>query len=178
MWKITALVFFLLVLVVPCLAQAPAHWDWREQGAVTPVKNQGACGSPWAFGPVAAVESKLLILQNLTMDLSEQELVSCTAKMLGKTGFDSCNGGYDTDALDYIRLYGIASESSFPYQATDLACPANLPQSVAQIDGYYYVAVDSNLTVTMQNIKQAIYHDGPVVADANNEGITAAARRA
>ncbi|HKM82700.1 MAG TPA: C1 family peptidase, partial [Candidatus Acidoferrum sp.] len=69
---------------------APAHWDWREQGDVTPVKNQGACGSPWAFAPVAVVESKLLILQNLTVILSEQELVSCAAQKLGSTLGDSC----------------------------------------------------------------------------------------
>src|SRR5271157_1256917 len=159
MRKITALVFFLLVLAVPCLAQQlPAHWDWREQGDVTPVKNQGACGAPWAFAPVAVVESKLLILQNLTVILSEQELVSCAAQKLGSTLGDSCGGGSSTDALNYIQLYGIASTASFPYQGTNPACPANLPPSVAQIDGYYSVAGDP------LSIKQAIYHDGPVAA--------------
>jgi hypothetical protein len=138
----------------------PAHWDWREQGKVTPVKNQGSsCGSTWVFTPVAAVESKLLILQNVTLDLSEQEPLSCVATSTS----NGCNGGAPTDALDYIQSNGIASEASFPYQGTQLACPANLPESIVKISGYHSVAVVSDLTSMIASIKAEIYNNGPVM---------------
>ncbi len=139
----------------------PTHWDWREQGKVTPVKNQGDCGSDWAFATVAAVESKILILRNLEMDLSEQQLLLCdTSPQHG-----SCNGGFSAIALNYIRDHGLGSESCSPYQQPRIAACTLCPQaSVAKIEGYYYIPVGPDLAATTQTIKQAIYEDGPVVA--------------
>ena len=159
--KLAALVFLLFVLVLPCMPQVPAHWDWREQGKVTPVKNQDGCGACWAFASVAAVESKLLILQNVTMDLSEQELISCTSQ------FSSCNGGVPSEALGYILRYGIANESSFPYAAQNGTCPGNLPASVARIDGYYSLVDLYGHVPAMQTIREAIYNDGPVLVETH-----------
>ena len=75
----------ILILTSAKISNAtPAQMDWRELGLVTPVKNQGQCGSSWAFAAVAAVESQIMINEYqrggefLPMDLSEQQLVSCS----------------------------------------------------------------------------------------------------
>ena len=55
----------------------PSYWDWRQHNGVTPVKNQGDCGSCWAFSTVGTMEAMILIASGITTDLSEQQLVSC-----------------------------------------------------------------------------------------------------
>ncbi|KAK1935635.1 Counting factor associated protein D [Phytophthora citrophthora] len=66
----------------------PATWDWREHSAVTPVKNQGQCGSCWAFSAVAAMECAYALTTGTLESFSEQELVDCTLN-----GIDTCNHG-------------------------------------------------------------------------------------
>jgi C1A family cysteine protease len=79
----------------------PTSYDWRTKGIVTPVKNQGGCGSCWAFSSVAIMESAILKAGGPTTNLSEQFLVSCNTK-----GFSCAGGGYDTHllALQHIGL--------------------------------------------------------------------------
>jgi C1A family cysteine protease len=97
-------------------------YDWRNYGKVTPVKDQLQCGSCWAFGSLAAMESVYLITQNTsTIDLSEQELVSCATSCWGSTA-GGCSGGYLSSAYNYIRDKGAINESAFPYKGTNLPC--------------------------------------------------------
>jgi hypothetical protein len=63
--------------------QQPAEFDWRDYGVVTPAKDQGSCGSCWAFTSAGALESKILILGGPEYDLSEQQQVSCNTSMGG-----------------------------------------------------------------------------------------------
>ena len=70
-------------------------FDWRKIDGCTPVKNQGSCGSCWAFAAIGITESAHLIRTGKTLDLSEQWLVSCT-------GAGSCDGGWHESALDYL----------------------------------------------------------------------------
>ncbi len=86
----------------------PNIWDWRSSGLdkVTPAKDQGRCGSCFAFASVAAVESKLLIQYNRTartypIDLSEQQVVDCVAGGPARYLSNGCNGGYLEEPLDY-----------------------------------------------------------------------------
>ncbi len=99
----------------------PLDFDWRNYhnlDYMTPVRNQAGCGSCWAFAVVGALEGKINAYfnnPNLDIDLSEQDLVSCSPA-------GDCDGGWPDDALDYVEDTGIADEACFPYTATDKNC--------------------------------------------------------
>src|SRR5208337_2413014 len=98
----------------------PSQLDWRNHGGnyVTPIRDQGNCGSCWAFAVTAALESKTLItLQtpNTDVDLSEQIVLSCS-------GAGSCNGGYMEEASTFLVDTGTNLETYYPYTATDGSC--------------------------------------------------------
>ncbi len=104
----------------PCFSEAT--FDWRHVNGsnwMTPVKDQGTCGSCWAFAPVAMAESKFEIElgePDLNPDLSEQQIISCSPA-------GSCAlGGLPEDALIYMALVGIADEDIYPYEAEDSPC--------------------------------------------------------
>jgi C1A family cysteine protease len=99
----------------------PSSFDYRNrhnQSWLTPVRNQGGCGSCWAFGSVGATEGmiNLYFNQHINADLSEQDLVSCDIQN------DGCNGGNDDRALFYIYINGIVNETCFPYKASNVNC--------------------------------------------------------
>ncbi|XP_028800688.1 senescence-specific cysteine protease SAG39-like [Neltuma alba] len=119
----------------------PASVDWRQKGAVTPVKNQGDCGSCWAFSTVAATEGIHQLTTGKLVSLSEQELVDCDTK-----GEDQgCEGGYMEDGFEFIiKNGGITTEENYPYTASDGKCNTNKEAShVAEIKGYEKVPVNS-----------------------------------
>lgn len=91
---------------------APASIDWRSSGAVTGVKNQGSCGSCWAFSTTGAVEGIYKIRKGSLISFSEQQLVDCATLAYGNMG---CNGGLMDGAFKYIKANGIERESDYPY---------------------------------------------------------------
>lgn len=96
----------------------PESIDWTSLGAVTPIKDQGQCGSCWAFSAVGALEG-LNFIKNKTLEaLSEQELVDCSSSY----GNEGCNGGLMDYAFQYVATHGIASETAYPYTAFDSHC--------------------------------------------------------
>lgn len=91
--------------------------DWTTQGRVSGVKNQGQCGSCWAFSATGVLESALLF-KGTSVSLSEQQLVDCSRPQ----GNQGCNGGWPSNALKYIQANGITTESQYPYAAKDQTC--------------------------------------------------------
>lgn len=91
--------------------------DWTSQGKVSHVKNQGQCGSCWAFSATGVMESWALF-KGQTVDLSEQQLVDCSRAQ----GNQGCNGGWPSNALKYVAAKGIASTSQYAYTGKDGSC--------------------------------------------------------
>lgn len=89
----------------------PPPINWATLGKVSPIRDQGNCGSCYAFSTVAGVESAYLVDHNQTVGLSEQQLVDCSI-FLGNYG---CQGGWTDYTLNYIIYFNITSRSSYPY---------------------------------------------------------------
>ncbi len=141
-------------------SSAPAALDWRSNGGnyVTPVRDQGNCGSCWAFATTAALESKVLIKNSepgVDVNLSEQVLLSCS-------GAGNCEaGGYPSSASDYIVSTGLPPETCYPYTAADGVCSnacANRQNSSYKISNWSYLVAPS-----IDSLKNAISTNGPVV---------------
>lgn len=114
----------------------PKSVDWRKKGAVTPVKNQGSCGSCWAFSTVAAVEGiNQIVTGNLT-SLSEQELIDCDTRFN-----NGCNGGLMDYAFSFIMSNGgLHKEEDYPYLMDEGTCDQKTDISeVVSISGYHDV---------------------------------------
>ena len=136
----------------------PAYVDWRDQGVVTPVRNQGGCGSCWAFAAVAALESHIAIKTGKLLDFSPQQLVSCVANPQQCGGTGGCQGSIPELAFNYTNTAGgITSESSYPYTAQDGPCDASKIAPLATIDGYVLVPPDDAL-----QLQTAIATFGPI----------------
>ncbi|NWR40228.1 CATS protein, partial [Tachuris rubrigastra] len=115
------------------LGDIPEQMDWREKGCVTEVKNQGACGSCWAFSAVGALEAQVKLKTGNLVSLSAQNLVDCS----GMYGNKGCSGGFMTEAFQYIiDNHGIESEQSYPYTAQNGTCRYNASASAASCSRY------------------------------------------
>lgn len=95
--------------------------DWTTQGAVTPVKNQGNCGSCWAFSTTGSLEGLSKLAYGSLQSFSEQQLVDCS----GSFGNQACNGGLMDNAFKYVKANGIVHEDEYPYKAVKQACSKN-----------------------------------------------------
>jgi C1A family cysteine protease len=124
----------------------PSSFDWASQGKVTAVRNQGNCGSCWAFATMGAYESALLIFRGVNVNLSEQFLVSCN------TNGYSCNGGW---AAWSTMTGGTPTEADYPYTATNGTCRSGLTK-------YYPLKSSYSVTNSIDAIKNAIYAYGSV----------------
>ena len=164
----------------------PNSWDWRYATYkdltgdwTTKIRDQGYCGSCWAFGLVASLEAVYNIQNgnpNLDIDLSEQFIVSCP-RYYGYSVGDCC-GGFFQNALDFVRKVGTTSEFCFPYKAIDangrdsgdcrgFRIPSNDPVECSKkCEEWesYIIKVDSyNSIISLNSIKNAIITYGPVI---------------
>jgi cysteine peptidase B len=130
--------------------------DWRSRGAVTPVKNQGQCGSCWSFSTTGGIEGQWFLAGNPLTSLSEQELVSCDTIDSG------CNGGLMDNAFTWLlqaHQGKIVTEASYPYVSGEGQVPAcSMSGTVfgAQITGY------ENIVKTEDAMANWVYANGPL----------------
>ena len=145
--------------------------DWRNNGGnfVTPVRNQGGCGSCWAFATTGALESYNLIRNNTPgtdLNLSEQVMVSCGTS--GGHDAGGCGGGYIQYASDYIRNTGLPLETCYPYTnpPNDGNCAnacANWEPSAYKITKWSYAGYPYGTVATVEGLKAALTTYGPLV---------------
>merc|ERR1711937_204796 len=106
--------------------------DWTTQGAVTPVKDQGQCGSCWAFSTTGGMEGAWQIGSGSLKSLSEQQFVDCDKSSMG------CNGGNMNTAIAWAEGQNVATEASYPYKAVDGSCKSSFTTAIPKggITGY------------------------------------------
>lgn len=128
----------------------PEHVDWRELKCVTPAKQQGICGSCWAFATVGAVESRLCIKSKELVELSEQQLVDCDSEDGG------CCGGFPAYALLYAEMNGVMKAEDYEYTGKKMACSYNSDKAL------FLNASKSYIMTGEQNMASSVALEGPI----------------
>jgi cathepsin F len=141
---------------------APDSYDWREHGAVTPVKNQGTCGSCWAFSAIGNIEAQYQIKTNKSAIFSEQQLVDCDTVDQG------CNGGLMDQAFDYLEKEGgVMSAADYSYSGRGQTCRFDKTKVAARVTGYKFASGKEAGAVDEKVLKQMLYENGPFAIAIN-----------
>jgi len=145
----------------------PDSVDWRDKGVVTPVKDQGRCGSCWSFASAETIESMWAISTGKLVELSEQNILDCVQNTHHCGGTGGCQGGTAEIAFEYVENKGIASEWTYPYvsySGKNFACNS-ASSAFAKVGGY--VTLPANQPAPLMS---AVADLGPIAisVDASN----------
>eukprot|EP00615_Pteridomonas_danica_P010929 CAMPEP_0114340340 /NCGR_PEP_ID=MMETSP0101-20121206/8313_1 /TAXON_ID=38822 ORGANISM="Pteridomonas danica, Strain PT" /NCGR_SAMPLE_ID=MMETSP0101 /ASSEMBLY_ACC=CAM_ASM_000211 /LENGTH=370 /DNA_ID=CAMNT_0001473573 /DNA_START=100 /DNA_END=1212 /DNA_ORIENTATION=- len=146
----------------PPRTDLPDSVDWRDQGVVTSIKNQGGCGSCWTFSATEALESHIAIETGLLFELSEQEFASCVENPHQCGGTGGCEGATMELAYQYAIDNGLVTEWTTPYisyygEDFDCSLTADSPARVATITGYTTITSNS-----YDELMEAVATVGPI----------------
>ncbi|KAF2077826.1 hypothetical protein CYY_000871 [Polysphondylium violaceum] len=126
--------------------------DWRKKGFVNPVRDQGQCGSCWAFSATEEIETAWIMAGNSHVVLSEQQVVDCD------TADGGCGGGNPSTAYEYVMSAGgIATDADYPYTAENGDCRSDVNKTV-QISGYTFISQNADENVLID----AVAKKGPI----------------
>jgi len=155
--------------------KAPTSFDWRNKtGVVTPVYNQGQCGSCWAFSATENIESQWALTGNKLTELAMQQIVDCDSTDSG------CGGGWPYNAYEYVMSApGMEPLADYPYTAADGSCAYNSGEVVAKISDWTYTTTDQDehqmanylaqhgpISVCVDASQWSLYTGGVYTADA------------
>ncbi|TPP63784.1 Cysteine proteinase [Fasciola gigantica] len=140
----------------------PASIDWRQYGYVTEVKDQGKCGSCWAFSVVGAMEGQYFKKFKTLETFSVQQLVDCTRRF----GNRACLGGYMEYAYKYLNQSGLERESTYPQQPWEYNCRHRKQLGIARVPGFHTVYSGDEM-----KLMQMVGKEGPasVAVDAQSD---------
>jgi len=140
----------------------PASVDWRNKGVITPVKDQGQCGSCWAHATTETIESHLAIATgNLTV-LSVQDVTSCAPNPYNCGGTGGCGGSIAELGFNYVRGNGIATETNWPYTATTGVCNQNQHVMTAIVAGCVKLGENN-----YNDLMNAVANVGPIAVSVD-----------
>ena len=144
---------------------APAAYDWRDYGRVSPVKDQGSCGSCWAFSTVANLEGLYYANKGVMKTFSEQMLVDCD------TSDSGCNGGLMEYAFTWLKKNGgIMTDTDYPYKGVKSTCRSDKTKYVDMtITGYKKLGSSWSTwsAVDEDEVKEFLYETGPLAIALN-----------
>ncbi|ESQ46043.1 hypothetical protein EUTSA_v10000210mg [Eutrema salsugineum] len=144
----------------------PKEFDWRDRGAVTPVKNQGSCGSCWSFSTTGALEGAHFLATGKLVSLSEQQLLDCDhecdPEQAGSCD-SGCNGGLMNTAFEYtLKTGGLMREEDYPYTGTDGGtCNLDKSNIVASVSNFSLVSINED------QIAANLVQNGPLAVAIN-----------
>lgn len=136
--------------IVP-VSDLPESVDWRDKKVVTPTKDQGGCGSCWAFSATEVIESHVAIATGSLLELAPQQMVSCAPNPDDCGGTGGCQGSVQWLGFNYTIQAGISLEKDYPYTARTGTCQESKIKPAATVTGYVRLPAN-NYTVLMNAV--------------------------